>query len=162
MRIARMVAALALAGFAGCGSEEDHYKLVRVTGTVTRNGKPLANANVSFLPAASNSPTTPGVDETGPEGNYLLKFRNRTGIAPGSYKVVITPPVELPGGAPIPEAFKDDPIQAQMAMGIGVPGAEPKKKEIIKNEFQAEVTADQKEPFDFDVKTGPIARGNSK
>ena len=152
MKVGRVLAALALAGFAGCGSEEDHYKLVRVSGTVTRNGKPLPDANVSFVPAESNRPSTPGVDETGPDGNYLLKFKSRTGIAPGTYKVIITPKVDLPGGTAVPDAFKDDPVQAQMALGIGVPGAEPKKKEVIKNEFEAVVAPDQKDPFDFDVK----------
>lgn len=162
MTTVRVLGALVLLGAAGCGSEEDRYNLVRVRGTVTRNGKPLPNAKVSFLPADRNNPSTPGVDETGPEGNYMLKFKHRTGVAPGTYKVVVTPAVELPGAAPIPEEFANDPIQAQMALGIGVPGAEPKRKEVIKNEFDATVDEKGDGVFDFDVKASTKPAGGSK
>lgn len=159
VKCVRIAALAALTFLAGCGTEEDRYPLVRVTGVVTRNGKPLPGARVSFIPAAGNKYSTPGVDESGPEGNYMIKFKGRNGVAAGKYNVVVTPAVELPGNAKIPEAFKDDPIQAQMSLGIGVPGMEKKaaaaaaKKEPVKQEFDAEIEegASSKQ-LDFDVK----------
>src|SRR5437764_14727601 len=96
MRWVRTVAILTMTGLAGCGRDEDNIKLVRVTGTVTKNGKPMAKANVSFVPQAGNKDSTPGIDETGPEGTYLVKFKGRSGVAPGKYKVMISPAFELP------------------------------------------------------------------
>ncbi len=151
MRWIRSFAPLVLVGLIGCGSEEDSVTLVPVKGTITRNSKPLANAKVSFIPDAANKVSTPGVDETGPEGNYLIKWKNRSGLAPGKYKVIVTPSATLPSGTKVPDEFKDDPMMAQMAAGIGVPGVEKKSNEVIKAEFEADVD-DKGGQFDFDVK----------
>ena len=89
----------------------------------------------------------------------MLKYKDRTGVASGKYKVVVTPAVELPASAKIPDAFKDDPVMGQMAVGVGVPGAEKKsglaaaKKEGSKSEFDAQVDEnDKSKELDFDVK----------
>src|SRR5436305_5635610 len=104
MRWVRMVAGFALTGLIGCGggTDDDNIKLVRVTGTITQNGKPLPNADVSFVPQTGNKDSTPGVDQTGPEGNYMVKYKGRTGVAPGKYQVIITPPDEV-AAAQVPE-----------------------------------------------------------
>ena len=73
-----------IAGLAGCGSEGDTITLVPVSGKITRNGKPMARAMVSFVPAPTNKAGTHGSDETGPEGIYSLKFQSQTGVAPES------------------------------------------------------------------------------
>jgi hypothetical protein len=154
MRWMRAVVPLALAGLAGCGSEDSRVSLVPVKGKITINGKPLPGALVSFLPDPGNKSNTPGTDETGPEGNYMIKFKSRTGLSPGKYTVHVNPPATLPGGKRIPEEFKDDPIMGQMSVGIGVPGSTVEKqlaKEITKKDFEAEVDASGGE-FDFDVK----------
>ena len=159
MKCVRTAALAALTVLAGCGSDEDRIPLVRVTGTITRNSKPMANAKVSFIPDVGNKYSTPSVNETGPEGNYMLRFKGRTGVSAGKYKVVVTPAIDLPAGAKIPEAFKDDPVMAQMALGIGVGpdngkvAGVAKKKEPTKSEFDAQIEEkDSSREFDFDVK----------
>ena len=159
MKCVRLAVLIALAALSGCGDEQDRVSLVRVTGTITRNGKPLANAKVSFMPDAGNKVSTPSVDETGPEGNYMLRFKGRTGVASGKYKVMITPAVEVPASAKIPEEFRDDPLMGSMAAGVGVPGAgnrgggaAAKKKEVIKEESVEIDEKDSSREFDFDVK----------
>jgi hypothetical protein len=152
--------ALVAVGLAGCGSEEDRISLVPVKGTITKNGKPLAGATVSFLPDPGNKFNTPGLDSTGPEGTYMIRFKNRSGLSPGKYKVLVTPPVNMPGGK-VPDAFKDDPVMAQMAVGVGVPGAEPKKQAEEKAEFEAEV-GEKPDVFDFDVKAKNATPAKSK
>ncbi len=74
MKSSRIVTMLALAGLVGCGDDESSIKLVKVMGTVTKNGKPLADARISFVPEAGNKFSTPGVDTSGPEGNYMVSF----------------------------------------------------------------------------------------
>ena len=158
MRWVRTVALLSMAGVIGCGgSDEDYIKLVRVTGKITKNGKPMPNADVSFVPEAGNKDSTPGVDKTGPEGNYLVKFKGRSGVAPGKYKVFVSPAVEV-GGEGQGERFKDDPMMfkiMQEAQGAAKKGGGAAKKAGEKSEFDAEVP---NEPggtveLDFDVKS---------
>ena len=150
MKWLRTVVPMVLAGVVGCGgSEEDSFTLVPVKGTITRNGKALAGAKVSFVPDQGNKQSTPGVDETGPEGNYMLKFKNRTGIAPGKYKMIITPGVVMPSGAKVPEEFKDDPMMAEMAAGIGT-GHTASKSAAAKK------AAEQPDPpSEYNVEVGP-------
>lgn len=156
-RLRRLAAPLALLvtvpGLAGCGSEEDRIPLLPVSGTITENNKPMANATITFIPAPENEYSTPGVDATGPEGNYKIRFKNRSGLAAGKYRVVVEPGVELPGGGDVPEEFQDDPYMAQMSTGV-IPGQKKQGAEAkaVKNEFEAEVS-EENDIFDFDVKT---------
>jgi len=149
----RRIVPLTLLVLAGCGTEEDRIDLVPVSGTITQNGKPMAGATVSFIPDAANPVSTPGVDSTGPEGNYKIMFKHRSGLAPGKYRVVVEPGLEAPGGGKVPEEFADDPYMAQMSLGV-IPG-EKKQGEAAgtKNEFEAEVTDGEDNVFEFDVKT---------
>lgn len=145
------------ATLAGCGSEEDRIPLVTVSGKITQDGKPLSNAKVEFVPEAGNPYNTPGVDVTGSEGNYQLRFKTRTGVSAGKYRVVVTPEIALPAEVKIPDEFKDDPIMAQMSLGIGVPGAKkPGGKaapEPVRWDLTAEVEAGKSsQEVDFDVK----------
>jgi hypothetical protein len=163
MRWVRAVASLALATLVGCGSDEDNVRLIRVTGTITQNGKPLANAGVSFVPQTGNKDSTPGVDETGPEGNYMVKFKGRNGVAPGKYKVVVTPPDEV-AASQVPEKFKNDPMMFRFMKDAQSSGKKSsgEKKAVAKSEFEAEVP-DQDKPvvLDFDVKASASAGGTT-
>jgi hypothetical protein len=154
-----MVAGMALAASAGsgCSDEEGSFKLIKVTGTVTKNGKPLADAKVSFIPDAGNKNSTPGIDLTGTEGNYLLLFKGRTGVSPGKYKVIITPPLDLPPALKGLPEFENQPGMlrvAQEAANLGKKKTAEVKKEATKTEFDREVE-DQSSGvmLDFDVKT---------
>jgi hypothetical protein len=160
MRRFPTVAILALAALVGCGgSDEDSYKLVKVTGTITKNGRPLGDAKVSFLPDAGNKDSTPGIDQSGAQGSYMLMFKGRTGIAAGKYKVIITPAVELPAGVTVPAGFEKQPGMFQMARDAKnrlskQPATAASKKDVVKSEFEAEVESDvASKTLDFDVKS---------
>ena len=73
---------------AGCG--DSGPPLVPVSGTVTLNGRPLANATVSFIPQESNKFGRPAQGTTGPLGYYKAMSRNRAGAVPGKYQVVVS------------------------------------------------------------------------
>ena len=146
----RLVAPLALAGLVGCGSDEDRITLVPVTGTVTLNRKPLADARINFAPADGNKHKTPGVDSTGPDGGYKLMFKGRSGVAPGKYKVSISPPADPSGGGDS-NVFKDDPLQAQFAAEARQSSVAKKKDVGAQSEFEREVS-EKGDVLDFDVK----------
>ncbi len=148
----RAVIPLALVALFGCGSEEDSITLYPVKGTVTQNGKPMAGATITFTPNPTNAVSTPGGDATGPEGTFSIRYRNRSGLAPGKYTVTVMPSLDT-SGSKVPDAFRDDPLMAQMALGQDP--AKPKKEAAgEKSEFEAEVTTNPADNvFDFDVKT---------
>ncbi len=151
----RWIYGVALCGLAGCGGDpEDYATLVSVTGTITKNGKPMPDAAITFLPEAGNKYRTPGSDSSGPEGNYKLMFKGRSGISPGKYKVSIESPFELPDGVTMPEAFSKDPFMFKKALEarkVAQKTTSTKKAVAAKSEFEAEVT-DKGGVFDFDVK----------
>lgn len=71
---------------AGCGSPTGP-ELGTVTGIVTLNGKPLSNANVTFVPTESGSPSYGGTDE---DGVYHLMFnQHRAGAEIGRHHVLV-------------------------------------------------------------------------
>jgi len=90
MRIATSLAAALLLFLGGCSSD----KLAPVSGTVTMDGKPLANANVNFQPIGSDKEVGPGsYGKTDANGHYSLRLiatKERTGAVVGKHKVSIT------------------------------------------------------------------------
>ncbi|WP_165248221.1 carboxypeptidase-like regulatory domain-containing protein [Paludisphaera soli] len=160
-RLAPVAILLGLA--AGCGDADDSIALVPVKGKVLRNGEPLGNASVSFQPDPSNADQTPGGDTSGPAGTYLARFKTRSGLAPGKYKVTVTPGAAIPDieiDASVEEAFKDDPIMLgemkKSAAGSSKGGRKGKKLDPPA-EFEAEVKADGK-PLDFDIAKGEVVK----
>src|SRR6185437_9983139 len=84
---------------AGCGGPQSDKELVRVSGTVTYAGEPLADAIVAF-DSAEHEDASPGTGVTDDEGNYSLKrSANEVGVPHGRYRVTITAwdsPLEMP------------------------------------------------------------------
>ena len=95
------------AGSPGCsGDDEPYVTLVPVEGSVTENGKPFEGAMITFVPEPTNRDQTTGVDRTGEDGAFRAKYRNRPGLAPGKYKVVVSKTRSTPGKE-VPEAFQN-------------------------------------------------------
>ena len=89
-----LLAAMALVLSAGC-SRSDRPPLGTVTGTVTLDGVPLANALVLFTPAG---PGRTSLGSTGPDGTYSLTFlRDIMGANLGRHHVRITTATEESG-----------------------------------------------------------------
>jgi hypothetical protein len=90
--------ALPLALVVGCGSGP---KYAPVSGRVTLNGQPLANATVSFQPIAEGSINAPAPGATGrtnANGEYTLASADgRTGAWVGKHRVRITAVAEQVG-----------------------------------------------------------------
>lgn len=72
---------------AGCGGP----RTSPVEGIVLLDGKPLADASIQFVPQGAGRDAT---GETDNNGEFAMStFEPRDGVAPGDYKVVISPPV---------------------------------------------------------------------
>jgi hypothetical protein len=75
-----------LGGSAGCGPTDN---LVKVTGVVTLDGKPLSAATITFNPVAGAGRPASGLSDA--VGNFqLTTSRPNDGAAPGQYKVTVT------------------------------------------------------------------------
>jgi hypothetical protein len=149
-----LASAAASCGLSGCGGDEtSRIKLVPVSGTVTLNGKPLEGAEVTFTPDAGNAKATPGSDVTGPEGNFKVIYRGRSGLAPGKYKVLVSK-LFLPAGV-----RSVDPTELDMVQVAVQSDPEGKSKRVtpptqIRGEFDREVPPEGG-PVDIDVKGKP-------
>ena len=88
---------------AGCGAAttSPDVDLVPVTGTVTLDGKPVANATVLFNPLQGTKGTG-GYGVTDAEGKFTLKHRSeKEGCEAGEYGVTFTK-ITQPDGSPLP------------------------------------------------------------
>jgi len=97
---------LLLIPLSGCGSSvaegKDAKNLVPAEGKVLLDGKPLAGANIVFLPI-NGTIGTGGFAVTDDAGAYSLTHRSgRDGVAPGQYRVLVSK-LLCPDGSPIPE-----------------------------------------------------------
>jgi len=130
-----LTAVLALA--VGCGKTDP--SLVPVSGTVTLNDQPLANATVTFIPKDGTTGFG-GVGKTDAAGKYRLAGSrdNEPGIPPGEYRVVIskrlmsdgselpandnTPPMNSPAKESVPAGYSSmaaSTLTATVRPGMG-------------------------------------------
>ncbi len=80
--------ALLAAPWTGCGGGGDHPPLGQVSGLVTLNGQPLADADVTFQP---EGPGRASIGTTDSEGRYELIYLNDVhGALIGPSRVMIT------------------------------------------------------------------------
>jgi hypothetical protein len=72
----------------------------KITGAVTMDGEPLADAQVHFYSVATNTPVA--IAKTGADGKFQVQPRARSGetINPGKYAVRITRFVDKAGKVP--------------------------------------------------------------
>ena len=122
----------------GCGG--DALGLVEVTGTVTLDGGPLADADVIFQPADGR----PSIGRTDAEGHYDLNYmEGKQGALPGTHQVRITTFVER------------DPDHADPIVQAG----RPERLPAIYNRqttLTAELKPDQSNTIDFALETAAV------
>jgi hypothetical protein len=155
------IAILIVSGLAGCGDSEEggNVKLVKVTGTITDNGKPLEGVLVSFVPAAGNPSFVPATGESGSDGSYTLYSKNRTGVAPGKYKVTVAPAKSAPEATSEGDILKNDPSKLEFEKKAASTNRRgPAKKAAPpaptdgRSEFEAEVKDGDGQILNFDTK----------
>ena len=96
----------------------------------------------------------PGEDITGPQGNYKINSKGRSGLVPGKYHVVISKDMVEP--SKVNEQFKEDPFMASLSAGPEV-GRDAAKLAAERAKARIETAFDREVPpeggqQDFDVK----------
>ena len=123
---------LACAGCGGGGPE-----IASVSGRVTMDGKPLANATVVFTPENGR----PAGAKTDENGNYVLNFsEGRRGAIPGPNTIYITtirdPEQDENGKVIVPGSKEIVPMEYNAASKLTF-NVEPKKKNIANFELKS-------------------------
>jgi hypothetical protein len=121
-----------MAALAGCNRGPER---VPIKGTVTYQGRPVAEGSLTFVPSAADKNTMEGAMIV--EGKYA--FAAGKGLFPGEYKVSISAPAE------------------KAAAVSGPPGAPRRMREAIPERYNADttltidVTAAGSHEFDFNL-----------
>lgn len=117
MRRLLLLSILLLAA-AGCGPS---FKTVPVSGRVTLDDKPVANAGVLYVPV-NQGPTARAM--TDQDGRYKLMTGNLTGTAPGPYRVAVMRD-EVSGVAVGADGLETTPGKAATKRGLPSIYADP-------------------------------------
>lgn len=114
----KLLAVILVVGLAGCKGGSDGA----VSGTVTLDGEQLKNAMVRFIPQGE-TPGLGGSATTDAGGKFtLMNAQGGKGLAPGTYKVVVSrrlnkdgtepdpnvPPIESSAVETLPAVFSDE------------------------------------------------------
>ncbi len=83
----RLIGIAGLLMLSGCFGLDDTPPLAKVTGTVTLNGKPLANIGVTFFPSAGGPSASGRTDSSGKF--VMMTVRPGDGAPLGKHKVVL-------------------------------------------------------------------------
>lgn len=133
-------------GVAGCGGN-DGPATAPVTGTITYNGEPLANATVAFAPENGGQVAKATTDE---QGRYELgTFDLDDGALVGAHRVTVVargpvqplPPGQVPPGTPL-----------ELAHNPGKPLIPQKYFMQDTSGLTAEVVAGESNEFDFELR----------
>jgi hypothetical protein len=88
----------------GCTEPGPSFKLVPVRGTVTQDGKPLADAQVQFFRQGDIPAGYPGTGaKTNAEGKYEALTGAGKGAIPGTYKITVSK-LLMKNGSPVTES----------------------------------------------------------
>ncbi len=108
---------------AGCGQKNDRPPLGLVKGTVTLDGEPLAEANVSFSPKEGGRTSTAVTNDS---GEYELKYTTTAkGAKIGEHTIRVSTfqqggdEPDSPPGVPekVPKKYEKEPITQDVATG---------------------------------------------
>jgi hypothetical protein len=130
----RFVAIIILCGasaLAGCGGNAGPDG-VKVTGSVTKDGKAQSGVNLSFIAADQTKGESRGA-KTDADGKFELKLR------PGAYSVAMTRLVDKKGNVP-PES--EDPAEDYTQL---------EASGLLKNTFPAKLSSPTTTPFKVDI-----------
>lgn len=138
----------------GCGSGK--IKTIPVTGTITLDGSPLADAMVAFVPD-SETEGTQASGRTDSSGKYTIKpvtAEADPGTTAGKYKVTVRKTEMVSTGQTITNTDDDGNTEKVKDMRA-VETLNKLYTSRTTTPFEAEVVAGKENVFDFDLKSKP-------
>ena len=126
IRIALLLS-VCMAVVGGCGSNP-HPELRRVSGTVTYNGEPVADATVAFYNNASSRLATGRTDATGQFS--LTSYNPQDGALPGEHRVVVTKS----------ESSGDEEVALSMDEAVQTRPKRTRSRQLLPKEYGSEDT----------------------
>ena len=137
-----------IAAFAAVGCGPSAPTTVKVSGTVTFDGKPLEEGRVTFISMAEKDALNrPAIGVLGKDGKYALStFQSGDGALPGEYQVVVVSNPDIPS----PEEIAENDAEVVSAIPGGY--ASPTTSGL-----KATVKDGGDMTIDFDLKTGAVA-----
>lgn len=140
LRFTALASVLAVA--VGCGS--DDKGLAPVSGVVRLDTKPIEHAVLTFTPEGDTK-SVGGTGVTGADGKYEVTGpQGQKGLAPGTYKVVISRRLRKDGTPPPPDVGEMDSDAKETLAEI----YSSSEKTTLR------VTIEPGKPQDFDLKSG--------
>ena len=115
-----ILAILLLAMLAGCGQKGP--AMGRVSGVVTYEGKPLAAANVMFLPVQGGRPATATTDDRG--RFTLTTFTTNDGALVGEHHVTIVKLDAPASSTPVPQSEPLSPAVPGIPTSTALPASQ--------------------------------------
>ncbi|HUY90508.1 MAG TPA: carboxypeptidase regulatory-like domain-containing protein [Pirellulales bacterium] len=144
-----IVCTIVLAG-CGKGKKGPTFDLTPVAGTITMDGKPLADAEVGFyLQGAAPQGYYGSGAKTDAEGKYVLKTGDALGAVAGQYKVTVSRLVGADGAAIVPEEGMD--VEQLKMMGEAKESIPAQYNDLEKTELDAKVEAGKADGYDFQL-----------
>jgi hypothetical protein len=124
----------------GCGGGDEPPTVYAVSGKVTLDDKPLANARLTFMPATEGGKGG-GYATTKEDGTYELTDGQQAGCMPGQYKVVVSRYLTADG-----KPFEEKPEEG-LDLGQAIEAGDVKESlpKRYSNPEQTELTATIKE-----------------
>lgn len=137
---------------AGCskGKKGPTFDLTPVAGTVTLDGKPLADADLGFyLQGTAPQGYYGSGAKTDAEGKYALKTGDALGAVPGQYKVTVSRLVGADGAAIVTEEGMD--AEQLKMMGKVKESIPPKYNDLEQTELTITVDKGKAEGYDLQL-----------
>lgn len=128
MKLHLMLCVISLVGLAGCGEKVD-LKITPVSGIVTLNGQPLAEADVSAIPTGATMGLGGG-GRSDSKGEFKFTHaRGEAGLPPGEYKVTVSLRKKKDGSVPPPND-PTPPIESDATETIGAQYSDPNQTKL--------------------------------
>jgi hypothetical protein len=143
MHVARFAVAGTLCALGCClGCSSSGPTTHTVTGTITYNGKPVANAQVGFVATDASAEVKSARGQTDADGKYSLSTYlgpgdDVRGAMAGSYKVTVV------------KGLAEDRIVSYEELAQHQPEIPPRYADTVQTPLTAEVTPDGDNTFDF-------------
>jgi hypothetical protein len=138
-------------GLNGCGggSAEPEFDVVPASATVSLDGKPLADANVTFVfqgAAPKGFGSSGGRSDA--NGKVEIKTGAKSGTIVGTFKVLVSK-LTMPDGSPLKDVGEGMDIEQLRAQGQVKESVPMRYTTVDESDLTANVTKDGKNEFDF-------------